>query len=396
MFELLATDATTRARRGRLTTAHGTVQTPVFMPVGTQGSVKTLHPDELRLLDAEIILGNTYHLWLRPGEETIRELGGLHRFSAWDRPILTDSGGFQVWSLAKTRRISEEGVHFQNHLDGSPALLTPEKSMEIQASLGSDIAMVFDECPPFPCERNYAEKSTSLTTRWAERCMKWHEKNALHHFPVPPPTAQGGMTPQPLDSKVAPKRQLCFGIVQGSAYPDLRESSARDLRALDFDGYAIGGVSVGEPEEEMFRAVDHSEPFLPSHKPRYAMGLGTPPQMLEMIARGVDMFDCVHPTRSARHGLAFTPDGPIHIKNACFERDQAPLTGDCHPHLADFSRAYLRHLFKAGEMLALRLLSFHNLDFYVSLMRSAREAINAGAFREFQSSFCERYNHQTE
>ncbi len=395
MFELLATDATTRARRGRLTTAHGTVETPVFMPVGTQGSVKTLHPDELRLLDAEIILGDTYHLWLRPGEETIRELGGLHRFSAWDRPLLTDSGGFQVWSLAKTRRISEEGVHFQNHLDGSPALLTPEKSMEIQASLGSDIAMVFDECPPFPCERNYAEKSTSLTTRWAERCLKWHQENAIHHLPVLPPTAQGDRPPQPLDSEIAPTRQLCFGIVQGSAYADLRESSARDLRALDFDGYAIGGVSVGEPEEEMFRAVDHSEPFLPSRKPRYAMGLGTPPQMLEMIARGVDMFDCVHPTRSARHGLAFTPDGPIHIKNACFERDPAPLTGDCHPHLADFSRAYLRHLFKAGEMLALRLLSFHNLDFYLRLMRGAREAIKAGTFGEFQSSFCERYNHQT-
>ena len=393
VFELLANDATTRARRGRLTTAHGTIETPVFMPVGTQGAVKTLHPDELRLLDAEIILGNTYHLWLRPGEETIRELGGLHRFTSWDRPILTDSGGFQVWSLAKTRSISEEGVHFQNHLDGSPALLTPEKSMEIQASLGSDIAMVFDECPPHPCERSYAEQSTALTTRWAERCKRWHGEHSSLHFPAP--SGHGDLnTPAPT-SEVPPRRQLCFGIVQGSTYADLRELSARALHALDFDGYAIGGVSVGEPEEEMFRAIDHSEPFLPADKPRYAMGLGTPPQMLEMIARGIDMFDCVHPTRSARHGLAFTPDGPIHIKNACFERDQAPLTEDCHPHLANFSRAYLRHLFKAGEMLALRLLSFHNLDFYLRLMRGAREAIIAGTFGDYQSAFCERYNHQT-
>ena len=389
MFELLATDSSTKARRGRLTTAHGTVETPVFMPVGTQGAVKTLHPEELRLLDAEIILGNTYHLWLRPGQDTLREMGGLHRFSTWDRPILTDSGGFQVWSLSKTRRITEEGVHFQNHLDGSPALLTPEKSMEIQATLGSDIAMVFDDCPPYPCERNYAEQSTGLTTRWAERCRKWHEEHSALHFP----SGQETTTPDS-NSVNSPVRQLCFGIVQGSSYPDLRESSARALGALDFDGYAVGGVSVGEPEEEMFHAIDNSEPFLPTGKPRYAMGLGTPPQMLEMIARGVDMFDCVHPTRSARHGLAFTHDGPIHIKNARFERDQSPLTEDCHPHVAGFSRAYLRHLFKAGEMLALRLLSFHNLDFYLRLMRSAREAISAGNFVEFQASFCERYNHQ--
>lgn len=379
MFELLSTDSQTRARRGRLTTAHGVIETPVFMPVGTQGSVKTLHPDELRLLDAEIILGNTYHLWLRPGEEIIRDLGGLHGFSTWDRPLLTDSGGFQVWSLAKIRKITEEGVRFQNHLDGSPMLLSPEKSMEIQACLGSDIAMLFDECPPYPCERGYAEESTSLTTRWAERCRSWHAEQAESFFPEFGPG-------EPLT-----KRQLLFGIVQGSTYADLREQSARELTDLGFDGYAIGGVSVGEPEEEMIRAIDHAEPFLPADKPRYAMGLGTPPQMLEMIGRGVDMFDCVHPTRSARHGLAFTPDGPIHIKNAAYERDPAPLTEDCHPHLAPFSRAYLRHLFKAGEILALRLLSLHNLDFYLRLMRSARTAIESGTFSEFQASFCERY-----
>ena len=359
------------------------------MPVGTQGSVKTLHPDELKLLGSEIILGNTYHLWLRPGHNVIRDLGGLHHFTNWDRPILTDSGGFQVWSLAKTRKITEEGVHFQNHLDGSPALLTPEKSMEIQASLGSDIAMVFDECPPYPCERSYAEQSTALTSRWAERCRTWHsEKSSLYY----PETISPGLGED--SSTASAKRQLCFGIVQGSSYADLRATSARDLSQLDFDGYAVGGVSVGEPEEEMLRAVEHSEPFLPPHKPRYAMGLGTPPQMLEMIARGVDMFDCDHPTRSARHGLAFTNDGPIHIKNAQFERDPSPLTEDCHCHLAGFSRAYLRHLFKAGEMLALRLLSFHNLDFYLTLMRKAREAIKEGHFEEFRSSFSERYNQQ--
>jgi queuine tRNA-ribosyltransferase len=384
VFELLATDPNSKARRGRLTTAHGVIETPVFMPVGTQGSVKTLHPEELRLLDAAIILGNTYHLWLRPGEDVIRDLGGLHGFTTWDRSILTDSGGFQVWSLAKIRKITEEGVRFQNHLDGTPMLLSPEKSMEIQASLGSDIAMLFDECPPYPCERDYAEQSTSLTTRWAERCKAWHEEHASTHFP---PSSHALTAP-------TGKRQLLFGIVQGSVYDDLRARSARDLTSLGFDGYAIGGVSVGEPEIEMFRAIEHAEPHLPDNRPRYAMGLGTPPQMLEMIARGVDMFDCVHPTRSARHGLAFTPDGPIHIKNAAYERDPAPLTEDCHPHLAPFSRAYLRHLFKAGEMLALRLLSFHNLDFYLRLMRDARQAIEAGSFDSFRMAFCERYNHR--
>ncbi len=371
MFELLATDSTTKARRGRLTTPHGVIETPVFMPVGTQGSVKTLHPNELLELDAEIILGNTYHLWLRPGEEIIRDLGGLHGFSTWQRPILTDSGGFQVWSLAKLRKITEEGVRFQNHLDGASMLLSPEKSMEIQAALGSDIAMLFDECPPYPCERAYAEESTHLTTRWGQRCKDWIERER-------PRSGTG--------------RQQHFGIVQGSIYADLREQSARELAALDLDGYAIGGVSVGEPEEEMFRAIDHAEPFLPANKPRYAMGLGTPPQMLEMIARGVDMFDCVHPTRSARHGLAFTPDGPIHIKNAQFERDPRPLTDNCHPHVAGFSRAYLRHLFKAGEILALRLLSFHNLDFYLRLMRRARAAVEAGDFAAFKDDFVARYN----
>jgi queuine tRNA-ribosyltransferase len=369
-FELLATDPGSKARRGRLTTPHGVIETPVFMPVGTQGTVKTLHPAELALLDARIILGNTYHLWLRPGEDIIQELGGLHGFSSWKGPILTDSGGFQVWSLAKLRKITEDGVRFQNHLDGSTMLLTPEKSMEIQAALGSDIAMLFDECPPYPCERAYAEESTQLTTRWAKRCEAWVREHR--------PRSGGG-------------RQQHFGIVQGSVYADLRQQSARELSALDLDGYAIGGVSVGEPEEEMFRAIDHAEPFLPADKPRYAMGLGTPPQILGMIGRGVDMFDCVHPTRSARHGLAFTLDGPIHIKNARFERDPRPLCESCHPHVAEFSRAYIRHLFKAGEILALRLLSFHNLDFYLRLVRRAGEAVEAGEFTAFQDQFLARY-----
>ncbi|MDE0826260.1 MAG: tRNA guanosine(34) transglycosylase Tgt [Akkermansiaceae bacterium] len=370
-FELLATDPNTKARRGRLTTPHGVIETPIFMPVGTQGSVKTLHPKELKELDAQIILGNTYHLWLRPGEDIIRDFGGLHGFCCWDRPILTDSGGFQVWSLAKIRKITEEGVRFQNHLDGASMMLSPEKSMEIQAALGSDIAMLFDECPPYPCERAYAEESTNLTTRWGKRCKEWIDREQ--------PRSGSG-------------RQQHFGIVQGSVYADLREQSARELSALDLDGYAIGGVSVGEPEEEMFRAIDHAEPFLPANKPRYAMGLGTPPQMLEIISRGVDMFDCVHPTRSARHGLAFTEDGPIHIKNAQFERDERPLSEFCHPHVADFSRAYLRHLFKAGEILALRLLSFHNLDFYLRLINRSRSAIEAGDFATFKDDFVARYN----
>ena len=297
-------------------------------------------------------------------------MGGLHKFATWDRPILTDSGGFQVWSLAKLRKITEEGVHFRNHLDGSKLLLTPELSMEIQAALGSDIAMLFDECPPYPCERKYAENSNGLTQRWAERCKTWIEQNN-------PRSGDG--------------RQLHFGIVQGSVYEDLRAESARGLADLDFDGYAIGGVSVGEPEEEMFKAIDHAEPFLPKEKPRYAMGLGTPTQLLEMISRGVDMFDCVMPTRVARHGTFFTEDGPRQIKNLEFKTDPRPLTESTHPHVSRFSRSYIRHLFRANEMLSLRLLSFHNLHFYLSLMQQARSALESGTFSAFKRDFTDRY-----
>ena len=369
-FTVLATDPSSSARRGELVLPHGTVATPMFMPVGTQGSVKTLHPAELEVLGAQIILGNTYHLWLRPGHELIREMGGLHAFTTWQHPMLTDSGGFQVWSLAKLRKITEEGVRFQNHLDGSKMLLTPELSMDIQAALGADIAMLFDECPPYPCEEAYAAKSLALTSRWARRCKDWVVANQ-------PRSGDG--------------RQSHFGIVQGSIFADLREQSARELVALDFDGYAIGGVSVGEPEHEMFRAIDHAVPFLPHTKPRYAMGLGNPPQILEMIARGVDLFDCVMPTRVARHGIAFTLDGPIHIKNLIHAKDPRPLCPSAHPHVAGFSRAYLRHLFRSGEILALRLLSFHNLHFFLRLVADARDAISAGTFLTFKHAFIQRY-----
>ena len=373
-FTVLATDPSSSARRGELVLPHGTVDTPMFMPVGTQGSVKTLHPAELEELGAQIILGNTYHLWLRPGHELIRELGGLHAFTTWQRPLLTDSGGFQVWSLAKLRKITDEGVRFQNHLDGSKMLLTPELSMEIQAALGSDIAMLFDECPHYPCDEAYAAKSLALTSRWARRCKDWV------------------VAKQP---RSGTGRQAHFGIVQGSVFADLREQSARELVELDFDGYAIGGVSVGEPEYEMVRAIENAVPFLPRDRPRYAMGLGTPPQILEMIGRGVDLFDCVMPTRVARHGIAFTLDGPLHIKNLIHAKDPRPLCESAHPHVAGFSRAYLRHLFRAGEILALRLLSFHNLHFFLRLVADARQAITAGNYPAFQQSFINRYTQLT-
>ncbi|NWK54391.1 tRNA guanosine(34) transglycosylase Tgt [Verrucomicrobiaceae bacterium N1E253] len=383
-FQIHSSCANTSARTGTLTTAHGEIPTPIFMPVGTQGMVKTLSPDELTdVVDARIILGNTYHLYLRPGLDVIRKMGGLHKFSTWDKPILTDSGGFQVWSLAKLRKISEQGVQFANHLDGSKTMLTPELSMEIQATLGSDIAMLFDECPPYPCEEKYAANSLGLTSRWAQRCKDWHVENAAKHVPWMLGTEHAKLETH--------QRQLIFGIVQGSTFADLREQSAKELVSIGFDGYAIGGISVGEPEHEMIRAIDNAVPFLPTDKPRYAMGLGTPPQMLEMIARGVDMFDCVMPTRVARHGLAFTEDGPIHIKNKAFEFDARPLDETTHPSLQKYSRSFIRHLFRSREMLSLRLLSLHNLHFYLRLMAQAREHIAAGTFETFKDHFIKRY-----
>ncbi|MEP7070823.1 MAG: tRNA guanosine(34) transglycosylase Tgt [Verrucomicrobiota bacterium] len=369
MFELLARDTQTEGRRGRLTTAHGVIETPAFMPVGTQGSVKGMSPAELEELGAQIVLGNTYHLFVRPGLETIRHFGGLHRFMSWRGPILTDSGGYQIFSLAKLRKISEEGAHFQNHLDGTPTFISPEIAMEIQAGLGSDIAMVLDECLPWPCEYDYAARSLELTTRWARRC---HEASHL-------PEGKGAA-------------QLVFGIVQGATFPALRRQSAEALVEIGFDGYAIGGVSVGEPEEEMMRAAEASAPFLPADKPRYAMGLGTPPQMLELIARGVDMFDCVLPTRLARNGTAFTVRGTINLKNAEYARDLRPIEEGCAcPACRDFSRGYIRHLVKAEEILGLRLISLHNLHFYLELMRQARAALEEGRFEALRQSLKASY-----
>ncbi len=396
-FELLAQDGGSKARHGLLMTAHGAIETPAFMPVGTQGSVKAVSPRELRELNAPIILGNTYHLFVRPGVEVIKHLGGLHKFMNWDRPILTDSGGYQIFSLAKLRKISEEGVQFQNHVDGMTAVLSPEIVMEIQAALGSDIAMVLDECPPWPCEYDYAAKSAEMTTRWAKRCKDWLEENAQ---PSIGDAVEAGVSPANQETAAdtaattedAPQRQLLFGIVQGATFEELRQQSAQAIVDLDFDGYAIGGVSVGEPEEEMFRAVESSEPFLPNDKPRYAMGLGTPPQLLEMIGRGTDMFDCVLPTRLARNGTAFTAAGTINLKNAEYSRDKRPIEDNCDcTSCREFSRGYIRHLIKAEEILGLRLITLHNLHFYLDLMRQARDKIDKGTFDEFRREFVSNY-----
>jgi queuine tRNA-ribosyltransferase len=378
VFELLKKDE--NARRGRLTTAHGVVETPAFMPVGTQGSVKGVSPRELRELEAQIILGNTYHLFVRPGMEVIRHFGGLHCFMNWDGPILTDSGGYQIFSLAKLRKITEEGVHFQNHLDGTPAFICPESAMEIQAALGSDIAMVLDECPPYPCEHDYAARSLEMTARWARRCKEANvQRPTPKAFGVQPSTEEE-------------TRQLVFGIVQGGAFADLRQASAEATVRIGFDGYAIGGVSVGEPEPEMMQAVEWSEPFLPNDKPRYAMGLGTPPQLLELIARGVDMFDCVLPTRLARNGTAFTAGGTLNLKNAEFALQNSPLEEGCGcPACREFTRGYIRHLVKAEEILGLRLITLHNLHFYLELMRRARRAIEAATFEAFRHGFVAGY-----
>jgi queuine tRNA-ribosyltransferase len=368
-FELLATDPSTAARRGRLRTRHGTVETPIFMPVGTQGTVKALTPAHLREIGAQIILGNTYHLNLRPGSELVRDLGGLHRFMGWDGPILTDSGGFQVFSLAKLRRMREDGVEFQSHLDGKRLFLGPREVMTIQANLGSDIAMVIDECPPWPCSREACAAAVARSQRWAEQCRTIATENGFlaagHHV---------------------------FGIVQGSTFDDLRREAAEGLAALDFPGYAVGGVSVGEPEPEMLKQVGATTPHLPADKPRYTMGLGTPPQLLKMVALGVDMFDCVLPTRVARNGLVFTPDGPMNLRNERYRADPGPVVEGLDNYTCrNFSRGYLRHLVMAEEMLAGTLLTLHNLHFYLDLMSQARAHIEAGDFATWSRGWIERY-----
>ncbi|HYY31935.1 MAG TPA: tRNA guanosine(34) transglycosylase Tgt [Chthoniobacterales bacterium] len=367
-FRLLKTDSHSRARRGRLVTRHGIVETPIFMPVGTQGTVKATAPDELLELGAQIILGNTYHLFLRPGLEVIQHFGGLHHFMNWNGPILTDSGGFQVFSLSKLRRITEEGVDFNNHIDGSPCFISPEISMGVQATLGSDVAMVFDECLPYPCEPDKAAVSLERTLRWARRCKHWY------------------------DNERPDSRPLLFGIVQGATYTDLREKSARALVEMAFDGYAIGGVSVGEPESEMMRAIDASEPFLPQDRPRYAMGLGIPAQIVEMVARGIDMFDCVLPTRLARNGTAFTDTGTLNLKNNPFRLDHRPIEEGCTCKTCrTFSRGYIRHLIKAEEILGLRLITIHNLHFYLNLLQRIRDSIETETFNSFRENFVANY-----
>jgi queuine tRNA-ribosyltransferase len=384
MFVLLATDKESKARRARLTTAHGQIDTPAFMPIGTQGSVKGVSPRELRELNAQIVLGNTYHLFVRPGLDVIKHFGGLHNFMNWDGPILTDSGGYQIFSLAKLRKITEAGVEFQNHIDGARAFISPEIAMEIQMLLGGDITMALDECVPYPCEYDYAAQSAEMTTRWARRC-----KRAVEPGMSPAKLKNAADTAATAEER---QRQLIFGIVQGATFEDLRKESAQAIVDLDFDGYAIGGVSVGEPEEEMMRAVEWAEPFLPRNKPRYAMGLGTPPQLLELIARGTDMFDCVLPTRLARNGTAFTTTGTVNLKNAEFILDKNPIEENCACHACrEFSRGYIRHLIKAEEILGLRLITLHNLHFYLNLMNQARTEIENGTFDQFRKGFVAEY-----
>ncbi|ATB40675.1 tRNA-guanine transglycosylase [Cystobacter fuscus] len=363
-YELLHEDASgTRARRGRLHTPHGPVETPIFMPVGTVGSVKGVGPDDLLTLDAQIILGNTYHLMLRPGDDLVGHMGGLHRFISWDRPMLTDSGGFQVFSLSEKRKITEEGAAFQSHLDGRHLMLSPERSIEIQETLGADIIMAFDECPPSTESRAYLEKSLARTTRWLHRCVKaWSRE-----------------------------RSSLFGIVQGGLDQELRKRHTEEVCAVDLPGYALGGYAVGETPEAMYEGVAYSAPLLPRDKPRYLMGVGTPVDLVTCVEHGVDMFDCVLPTRCARNGLLFTSEGKLVIRNATWARDERPADPACSCYTCrNFSRAYLRHLFVAGEILAMRLNSLHNLHYFLTLMKQVREAIAQDRYAQFARDFRER------
>jgi queuine tRNA-ribosyltransferase len=353
------------ARLGRLHTPHGVIETPAFMPVGTQATVKTMSPEELKAMDAQIILSNTYHLFLRPGHRIIGAAGGLHRFMNWDRPILTDSGGFQVFSLSQMRKISEEGVEFRSHLNGDKLFLSPEKAVEIQNALGSDIMMAFDECPPYPAERDYVKRSLERTTRWAERCLKSHAR---------------------------PDDQALFAIVQGGMYEDLRRQSAAELTSMDFPGYAIGGLSVGEPKPLMYEVLDYTVPLLPADKPRYLMGVGSPDALLEGSIRGIDMFDCVLPTRIARNGTVMTSSGRLVVRNARFAEDFGPLDPECTCYTCrNYSRAYIRHLLKADETFGIRLTTYHNLYFLLELMRKVRQAIREDRLLDFRDQFFAAY-----
>ncbi|MFQ8913830.1 MAG: tRNA guanosine(34) transglycosylase Tgt [Waltera sp.] len=364
-YELIKKDSRTKARRGRVNTPHGPIETPVFMPVGTAGTVKAMKPEEVRDMGAQIILGNTYHLYLRPGHEVVKAAGGLHKFMNWERAILTDSGGFQVFSLGAMRKISEEGVEFRSHIDGSKHMLSPEKSMEIQNALGSDIMMAFDECAPYPADRNYVKNSLERTTRWLKRCKEYHKNT---------------------------EQQSLFGIMQGGMYKDLRKQSAEEIVELDLPGYAIGGLSVGEPKEIMYEVMDDCVDYLPADKPRYLMGVGSPDCLFEGVERGIDMFDCVLPTRIARHGMAMTSQGRVNIKNAKYERDFTPLDPNCDCYTCrNYSKAYLRHLFKSDEILSSMLMTTHNLHFLVNTMAGIRKAIEEDRFLEYKKEFYDSY-----
>lgn len=364
-YELEKVDKNCRARLGRITTPHGSFDTPVFMAVGTQGTVKTLVKEELEAIGSNIILGNTYHLWCQPGNEIVREAGGLHKFMNWDRSILTDSGGYQVFSLAKLRDITEDGVTFKHHKSGAKLFLSPELSMKIQNDLGSDIMMCFDECPPYPSSREYMEKSVERTIRWAHRCYEAHQNKDT---------------------------QGLFGIIQGGIYPDIRKHCVEELTKIPFDGYSIGGTAVGEPKELQNEVLDYTLPLLPADKPRYLMGVGSPGAILDAIERGIDMFDCVLPTRIARHGTAMTTYGRLLLKNKEFERDFTPVDDRCDCYCCkNYTKAYIRHLLKANEILAYRLLSIHNINFLLRLTEGAREAIKEDRFLEYKEQVYKEY-----
>ena len=365
-YELLHECKQSGARYGRLHTPHGSFETPIFMPVGTLATVKTMSPEEMEKLGAEIILANTYHLWLQPGEDIVKEAGGLHQFQNWQRPILTDSGGFQVFSLSKMRKIEEDGVTFRDHRNGAPLFMSPEISINVQNDLGADIIMSFDECPPYPVTHEYMKKSVDRTLRWAERGLKAHTR---------------------------PHDQALFGIVQGGEFADLREYSAKKLVEMDFPGYSIGGVSVGETKETARKMVEYATPFLPKDKPRYLMGVGAADDLIDGVIRGIDMFDCVLPTRVARHGAAMTSIGRVIVKNKIYERDFTPLDVNCSCYTCkNYTKAYIRHLLKANETFGSRLVSYHNLYFLIDLMKQVQDAIKADRLLDFREAFMERYS----
>ncbi len=381
MFKITHKDKNTNARTGVITTPHGDIETPVFMPVGTQATVKALSCEEVEYCGAQVILGNTYHLYLRPGMDIIKNAEGLHEFMSWKKPILTDSGGFQVFSLATLMSLKEEGVEFRSHIDGSKHLLKPEDVIKIQCELGSDIMMPLDECLHYPCPKDKAERSLALTNRWAKRSKQNFERLKVE-----------GSRLKVFASSLEPRASsLLFGIVQGSTYPDLRRRAAGELVAMDFDGYSIGGLSVGEPKELMFEMIDSCIGYLPENKPRYAMGVGMPHDFFGAIERGVDMFDCVVPTRNARNGCAYTNEGKIIIRNSRYSKDLRPLSESCECAVCrKYSRSYIRHLFNTEEILGLRLTSLHNVYFYVNLLRRIREAIKSGMFLDLKREFQEK------